>query len=138
MNTYVKHYLQRGLAFGGFGPIIVGIVFLILSLTDGGFSLTGKEVFFAIISTYILAFIQAGSSVFNQIEHWSIGRSLLFHFGSLYLAYSICYIANSWIPFDPMVLLVFTVVFVAVYFAIWLTVYFITRATRKTLNSKLK
>ena len=137
MNTYVKQYLHRGLIFGGFGPIITGIVFFVLSLTLDSFSLTGTQVFFAVISTYLLAFIQAGSSVFNQIEHWSIGKSFFFHFLSIYLAYSTCYIVNSWIPFEPMVLLIFTAVFAAVYFTIWLTVYFIARATGKKLNSKL-
>jgi len=135
---YVKEYLHRGLMFGGFGPIIAGIVFFVLSFALNNFSLTGAQMFLAIISTYLLAFIQAGSSVFNQIESWSIGKSLLFHFASIYLAYSLCYVANSWIPFEPMVLLIFTAIFTAVYLAIWFTVYFIARATRKKLNSKLK
>lgn len=135
---YVKEYLRRGLMFSGFGPIIAGIVLFILSFTIEDFSLSGAEVFLAIISTYLLAFVQAGASVFNQIEHWSIGKSLFFHFASIYLAYSICYVANSWIPFEPMVLLIFTAVFVAAYFAIWLTVYFIARATGKKLTKNLR
>ncbi len=137
MNIYVKRFLHRGLLFGGFGPIVAGIVFFILSITLDDFSLTGTQVLLAIVSTYLLAFIQAGVSVFNQIEHWSIGKSLLFHFISLYLAYSICYVANSWIPFEPMVLVIFTAIFVISYLAIWLTVYFIVRATRKKLNKKI-
>jgi hypothetical protein len=67
---YFKAFLHRGLIFGGFGPIIVGIVFFVLSLTLEDFSLSGQEVFFAIISTYLLAFLQAGASIFNQIESW--------------------------------------------------------------------
>lgn len=135
---YVKEYLHRGLMFSGFGPIIAGIVLFILSFTIEDFSLSGVEVFLAIISTYFLAFVQAGASVFNQIEHWSIGKSLFFHFASIYLAYSICYVANSWIPFEPMVLLIFTAVFVVAYLAIWLTVYFIVRATGKKLTKNLR
>ena len=63
MNIYLKRFLQRGIAFGGFGPIILGIVFLVLSFTVSDFSLGGREVFLAIVSIYVLAFVQAGASV---------------------------------------------------------------------------
>lgn len=138
MNSYLKSFFHRGLIFGGFGPIIVGIVFYIISLATDNFSLTGGEVMLAIISTYILAFVQAGASVFNQIEHWPLPKSLLIHFLTLYLTYSVCYVVNVWIPFEPMVLAVFTAVFVALYFAIWLTVYLIVKSTANRLNGKLK
>ena len=138
MNKYFKEFLHRGLMFGGFGPIVAGIVFFILSLTLDNFSLSGSEVLLSIVSTYLLAFLHAGASIFNQIEHWSVGKSLLFHFLTLYLAYSLCYIANSWIPFEPMVLLIFTAIFAVAYFVIWLSVYFTVKATRKKLNEKIK
>ncbi len=138
MNIYLKRFFHRGLIFGGFGPIVTGIVFFILSVTLDDFSISGGQIFLAIISTYLLAFIQAGVSVFNQIEHWSVSKSLLFHFLALYLVYSVCYVANSWIPFEPIVLLIFTAVFAALYFAIWITVYLIVRYTRKRLNEKLR
>jgi len=123
--------------FGGFGPIIAAIVFAILGCTLPDFSLTGGQVFSAVVSTYILAFIQAGVSVFNQIEHWSVGKSLFCHLTVLYLAYAACYILNFWIPFEPMVLVIFTVIFVVCYFVVWLTVYFSVRAAAKRLNRKL-
>ena len=138
MNKYVKEFLHRGLIFGGLGPIILGVVFLVLDFTLEDFSLGGAEVLLAILSTYLLAFVQAGASVFNQIEHWSLPKSLLFHFLSIYLAYSLCYIVNSWIPFEPMILLAFTAIFSAVFFVIWLSVFFSVKAVSKKLNSKLK
>lgn len=138
MKNYVKIFVQRGLIFGGFGPIIMGIIYLVLARTETSFSVSGNEAFLAIISTYLLAFIQAGATVFNQIEHWPLPKSLLCHFSVLYLAYSLCYVANTWIPFEPMVLLIFTGVFVAVYFAIWFTVCFCVKATSKKFNEKIK
>ena len=80
MNKYLKAFLHRGLIFGGFGPIVVGIIYLILSMTLDSFSVSGKEMFFAIISTYLLAFVHAGASVFNQIEEWPVTKSMFFHF----------------------------------------------------------
>lgn len=138
MNKYIKSFLHRGLIFGGFGPIVCGIVFLVLSFALDDFSLSGKEVFLAVVSTYLLAFVQAGASVFNQIEEWSVAKSLVCHFATLYLAYSLCYIANSWIPFDPKVILIFTAIFIALYFVIWITVYLCVKSASKKLNSKLR
>ena len=100
--------------------------------------LSGNEVFSAIISTYLLAFVHAGASVFNQIEEWSIMKSLLCHFGLLYVIYIACYLFNSWIPFDGNVILIFTAVFVAVYFVVWGIVYFSVRGTRRKMNAKLQ
>ena len=122
MNKYLKEFLHRGLIFGGFGPIILAIIYFILSKTVDNFTLNGGQVLLATISIYILAFVQAGASVFNQIEHWPISKSLLCHFGSLYVAYVLCYIINSWLPFEPIVLVIFTVVFALIYFIIWITV----------------
>jgi len=137
MNNYVKEFLKRGMTFGGFGPIIAGIVYLILSYAVDGFSLGGTEVFLAIVSTYALAFVQAGASVFNQIEHWPLAKSLLLHLGTIYFAYIGCYLINFWIPFDWLVILIFTLIFMVTYFVIWFSVYFAVRATSRSFNKRL-
>ncbi len=137
MNSYLKNFLHRGLIFGGFGPIVAGIVFFILSFSVEGFSLTGIQVFCAIISTYILAFVQAGASVFNQIEHWPIAKSLLVHLSVLYVTYVSCYLLNSWIPFEPAVVAIFTAIFLVTYFLIWGIVYFSVKSATKKMNAKL-
>lgn len=138
MNKYLKEFLKRGMMFSGLGPIVLGIIYFILSLTIESFALSGKEVLMGIVSTYILAFVQAGASVFNQIEHWSITKSILFHFSLLYITYILCYLCNTWIPFDWLVIGIFTAIFVVSYFVIWLTVYLIARKTSKEFNNRLK
>ncbi len=138
MKKHLKSFLLRGLIFAGFGPIIAGIVFLIHGNIIKDFALTGYQMFMAIISTYFLAFVQAGASVFNQIEEWPITKSLFCHFASIYTAYIVCYLINTWIPFEPMAVLIFTVIFVVCYFVIWLTVYLSVKVTTKKLNSKLQ
>ncbi len=138
MNVYVKTFLHRGLVFGGFGPVILGIIYCIISAVHGGFEISGFDIFLGIVSTYLLAFVHAGASVFNQIEHWPLPKSLLCHFSALFAAYSLCYISNTWIPFEPKVLLIFFAVFVAVYFAVWLTVYFAVKVTSRKLNAGIK
>ena len=137
MNKYLKEFLHRGLVFAGFGPIVLGIIFFIISITSDDFSINGGQIFLGIISTYAIAFVQAGASVFNQIEHWSLPKSLLFHFGSLYVVYFLAYVLNSWIPFVWGVIGIFSAIFVVVYFAVWITVYIIAKVTSKKLNKKL-
>lgn len=134
MTKHLKTFLLRGMAFAGFGPVIFGIVILCISYSVEGLSLGAAEVLIGIVSTYLLAFVQAGASVFNQIEEWPITKSLLFHFTSVYLAYVVCYLVNSWIPFEPIVILIFTLAFTALYFVIWFTVYFAVKSTERRLN----
>lgn len=137
MNKYLKAFLHRGLMFGGFGPIILGIIYAILQNTVENFTLNGTELLVAIISIYLLAFIQAGASVFNQIESFSIPKALFCHLSLLYLAYITCYLVNNWIPFSTDVILIFTAIFLVVYFAVWLTVYISVKIASKKLNAKL-
>ena len=134
MNKYVKEFLHRGLMFSGFGPIVAGVV----SLFEPFPIKDGKTIFVAILSTYLLAFIHAGSSVFNSVEKWSPAKAAFIHLVTLYVSYLSCYLVNSWIPFETSVVEVFTVIFVAGYFVIWLPVYLSVRATTKRMNEKLK
>lgn len=137
MNKHLKSFLLRGMLFGGFGPVIGGIVYAILDVSIEGFSLSGLQVFLAILSTYLLAFLQAGASVFNQIEEWPLPKSVLCHFAVIYFAYVSCYLVNTWIPFKIEVILLFTALFAVVYLIIWLTVLAITWGVSKKMNRKL-
>lgn len=138
MNNYVKEFFHRGMLFAGVGPIIAGIVYIAVSCNVDNFSLSAFEVFLAILSTYILAFVQSGASVFNQVEHWPIMKSTLFHFLSIYTAYIGCYLVNSWIPFDVRVIMIFTGVFAVTYLLIWLIVYIMVKIASNRLNRNLK
>ena len=138
MSKYIKDFLFRGFMFSGLGPIVLGIVYWILSLTIVDFSLTGEQVLIAIISTYLLAFIQAGATVFEQIDSWSPMKSLLFHISSLYITYVLVYLVNSWIPFKIEVILLFTLIFITLFLLIWFIVYFVVRRLTIKMNSKLK
>ena len=137
MNKYVKSFLHRGLLFAGFGPIVAGIVYFFISLSPEPLSLTGGQMLLAIISTYLLAFVHAGASVFNQIDEWPLTKSVFWHFASLYLAYVTCYLVNTWIPFEWIAFAIFTGVFVGVYLVVWLVVFVSIKLTEKRLNKKL-
>lgn len=137
MNKHLKNFILRGLMFGGFGPIVFGIIILIISMTEK-YTFSGASVFIGILSTYILAFIHAGCSVFNEIERWSLVKSIGFHFLTIYVAYTLCYLINKWIEFKLKVLLIYTLVFIVSYFVIWIIVYLIIRKQTKRMNERLK
>lgn len=137
MNKRVKEFLHRGLMFGGFGPIILGIIYAILEKTVENFSLDGVQLLIAIVSVYMLAFVQAGASVFNQIEEWSVLKTILCHGLLIYSAYVLCYLLNSWIPFDINVILIFTLIFMVTYLMIWGIVYISVKTVSTKLNKKI-
>lgn len=137
MKKYVIEFLKRGMAFAGFGPVVAGVIYLILSYSIEDFTLSGLQVFVAIISTYLLAFIQAGASIFNQIESFSVPKSMACHLSLIYVAYVGCYLLNSWIPFNWMAILIFTGIFLVTYLVIWFVVYFSVKATSKNFNKGL-
>ena len=137
MNPYVRSYLHRGLIFGGFGPIVAGIVYVFIELSGTALNLTGWEVLLAIVSTYVMAFVHAGSSVFNDVEKWGKAKSILCQMSSIYAVYMVGYLINRWIPLDYRVILIFTGSFIGGYLIIWFTVYFIMKKNTDKLNEKL-
>lgn len=137
MNRYFKQFMRRGLVFGGFGPIVMGIIHLTHYLIVGNYFVSGKQIFCEIISIYVLAFIQAGASVFNQIEEWSVLKCTTVHFLTLYLAYVICYVSNTFMPFKIEVILMFTLIFAVVYFAVWSVVVISIKCVSRKMNKRL-
>lgn len=138
MNKYVKAFLHRGLMFGGFGPIVMGIIYVIIQRSEMSFSLNGNEVFFAIISTYLIAFVQAGASVLNQIETRYPLLMTGVHLLILYVTYVCAYLVNSWLPFHVEALGIFTAAFVIGYAVVWITVYLSVKAVSRKMNGKLQ
>ena len=134
MNKYVKEFLHRGLMFSGLGCIIAAIILCF----EDGIAHDGKTVLAAIVSTYFLAFIHAGTSVFHTVESWSAVKSAFFQLLTLYVSYLACYALNSWLTLSFAVIGVFTLAFVGGYLVIWLAVYLSVKSTGKELNKCLK
>lgn len=138
MNKYVKEFMIRGLIFGGLGPIVTGIVFMILGFCNVDLKLEGWQVLLAIVSTYLLAFIHAGSSVFEQIEEWSVFKSAGIHMLTIYVIYLGTYLINRWIPFDWIVVIIFSGAVLLTFLLIWLICYLVNRDYKKKLDHILK
>lgn len=137
MNKYVKSYLLRGLIFAGFGPIILAIIYLILEWSGVKVELSVYQICSAIITTYVIAFVHAGSSIFPQIEKWSPFKSAFFQGISLYTVYTAGYLINNWIPLKPIVILIYSLTFVVAFIIIWIIIYLVSKKTAKKMNNKL-
>ena len=138
MNKYLKEFMTRGLMFGGFGPIVLAIVLFFIWKFVPDTQLQGDEILIGTVSVYILAFVHAGASVFNQIDEWGLNKSIGIHFATLYVAYSVSYLLNRWIPFDLKIFGIFTAIFVAVYAVVWIIVYLCVKRTSHLIIDGLK
>lgn len=137
-NKYVKEFMVRGVAFGALGPLVLGIVFMILGFCNVEIKLQGWQILLGIASTYLLAFIQAGASVFEQIEEWSSFKSALIHMATIYVIYLVTYLVNNWIPFNWIVIAIFSGTVVVTFLIIWLICYLVNRNYKKQLNHLVK
>ncbi len=137
MKKYVFEFLKRGALFGGLGPIIAGFVYMIIGFAGTELKLEGYQIFVAILTSYFLAFVQAGASVFEQIEEFSCFKSLLIHMLVVYFAYLFTYLVNSWIEIRWEVILIFSAIVIVGFLLVWLLTYFLTRRLKNQLNQKL-
>lgn len=138
MNKYVKEFLHRGLIFSGFGPVVLGIIYLIVNASGAKVELGAWDVFKAIMSTYVMAFVHAGASVFPTIDHWSKVKAMFFQGLSIYTVYLVGYLINSWIPFSLLAIGLYTGCFVLAFVAIWIVAYVTSNKAAKRMNEKLK
>ena len=70
----------------GFGPLVYAIIMVILYYTNVDTQVNGLVLFKGVISTYLLAFIVAGSSIIWQEERMGIALQLVIHGLALYIS----------------------------------------------------
>jgi len=135
MKRVLKKFALRGLVFMGFGPLIYAIVMLILYLCNVETTSTCLEIFKAVISTSLLAFLVAGVSVVWQEEKLGIGFAVLIHGTTLYVSYLAMYLINNWIPRSGASIAIFSGIFIGTYLLIWLIIYLVEKKRAKKLTS---
>ncbi len=138
MKKNVFEFIRRGLIACGFGPIVLAIVYLALRRWSSVESLTVRQVCIGIFSLAALAFVVGGMNTIYQVEKMPLMLAILIHGGVLYVSYLITYLLNDWLERGWLPILVFSVIFVVGYFAIWAVVYCVIRKNIAKLNEKLK
>ena len=138
MRKTALEFVRRGLVAGGFGPVILAVLYIILDRSGEIVSLTASQVCTGIFSLYALAFIAGGMNVVYQIERLPLMAAISIHGGVLYIGYLITYLVNGWLELGKAPIMVFTAIFIAGYLAIWAVIYHITRRNTRRLNEMLK
>lgn len=138
MRKTALEFVRRGLVAGGFGPVILAVLYIILEHSGEIVSLTASQVCIGIFSLYALAFIAGGMNVVYQIERLPLMAAISIHGGVLYIGYLITYLVNGWLELGKAPIMVFTAIFIAGYLAIWAVIYHITRRNTRRLNEMLK
>ena len=138
MKKYVLEFVRRGLAACGFGPIVLGILYLILQKENLINYLTVNEVCLGIFSLSALAFIAGGMNVIYQIERLPLMVAILIHGGVLYISYLGTYLVNDWLEWGMLPILDFSGIFILGYLAIWAIIYSVTKIRTDRINKILK
>ena len=138
MRKTALEFVRRGLVAGGFGPVILAVLYIIIERSGEIVSLTASQVCIGIFSLYALAFIAGGMNVVYQIERLPLMAAISIHGGVLYIGYLITYLVNGWLELGKTPIMVFTAIIIAGYLAIWAVIYHITRRNTRRLNEMLK
>ena len=138
MKQFILEFLRRGLIACGFGPLVLAVLYLILQQQAALETLTVNQVCLGIFSLSALAFLAGGMNVLYQLEQLPLMVAILIHGIVLYAAYLITYLLNSWLEWGKTPILVFSVIFVLGYLAIWAVIYSLTIRNTKKLNQMLK
>ncbi len=88
--------------------------------------------------TGVLGAVIAAGSLIWEIEHWNIMKQTIVHFILVSVTIlPVAYLAK-WVAGTPLSLLSYFGVFAALYFVIWLCMYFVLRNKIKKANQKIQ
>ena len=138
MKKMLFEFFRRGLVACGFGPLILAVLYLILQRQAGLETLSVNQVCTGIFSISALAFIAGGMNFIYQLDRLPLMPAILIHGGVLYLSYLLTYLVNGWLKWGTTPVLVFSVIFVLGYIAIWAVIYSVTKKKTEELNEILK
>ena len=136
-RVFLKEFFLRALVAMGFGPIVLGIVYLILSLTGQVEVISATEVALGILTIAALAFICGGMTAIYQVESLPLPIKILLHGLVLYVSYAVIYLVNGWLESSLVAFLVFSGIFVATYILTWIIVFVSVKINTKKINERI-
>lgn len=138
MKNNIAEFFRRGLIACGFGPLILALLYLILQHCGALQTLTVNQVCIGIFSLSALAFIAGGMNVIYQVEQMPLMLAILIHGCVLYVSYLGTYLLNGWLEWGMTPILVFSLIFVMGYLAIWAVIYSVNKRNTAKLNEILR
>lgn len=138
MKKILAEFIRRGFIACGFGPLVLAVLYLVLQQQGTIETLTVNQVCLGIFSLSALAFIAGGLNVLYQLDRLPLAMAILIHGGVLYLSYLCTFRINNWLAPGPTPFIIFSLIFVFGYLAVWTIIYFISRKNTEKLNKMLK
>ena len=138
MKNNIAEFFRRGLIACGFGPLILALLYLILQHCGALQTLTVNQVCIGIFSLSALAFIAGGMNVIYQVEQMPLMPAILIHGCVLYVSYLGTYLLNGWLEWGMTPILVFSLIFVLGYLAVWAVIYSVNKRNTAKLNEILR
>ena len=138
MKEHFIEFFRRGATACGLGPLVLAILYLILNQQGIYETLTVQEVCLGIISLTILAFIAGGMNFIYRIEQIPLLIAVTIHGAVLYITYLATYLINGWLELGSTPVVIFSLIFIVGYLAIWAIIYAITKKSTNKLNEILK
>jgi len=138
MKKNILEFIRRGIMASGFGPLILVVVYLALQRSGQLQSLSVNQVCTGIVSISALAFIVGSMNIIYRIERLPLMLAILIHGSVLYISYLATYLINGWLELGTTPVIVFTLIFILGYLAIWAGIYFFTKRNTARLNKILE
>ena len=138
MKKFISNFLLRGLVAGGFGPVVLAVVYLVLYQQGVVQTLAVTEVCMGIFSLFALAFVVGGMNAIYQIERLPVMLAILIHGIMLYVSYLIVYLVNDWLKWGFTPIVVFSAIFVIGYLIIWTIIYSVNKKNAERINKQLR
>lgn len=138
MKKYLLDFCRRGLIACGFGPLVLGVFYLVLKNHAGIETITVNQACTGIFSLSALSFVAGGMNVIYQIERLPLILAILAHGGVLYTSYLVTYLLNGWLEEGVTPILVFSGFFLLGYLLVWAIIYCITQKKTESINEVLK
>lgn len=138
MKKHALEFLRRGLTACGLGPVVLAVIYLVMQHHGLVQSLTVNQVCIGIFSLSALAFVAGGMNFIYRIEQFPFMVAVSIHGGILYICYLLTYLVNGWLEWGITPVLVFSVIFILGYLAIWSLIYSVIRRRTAAVNAVLK
>lgn len=137
MKQFIKNFIHRGALFCGLGPVILAIVYIFLSASGTVKNVPVSTYIQEIFTSTLMAFIAAGISAVYTVDKLAFPLAGLIQGSVLLLDYLSIYLLNDWLKPDLTAIVIFVVIFVAGFAAIWLIIYKNVQRQIKKLNENI-
>ena len=133
-----------GMPLGVFISTTIGLIYslvygelMVIPPVDGAITPL-KAYAIQYIVSMVIGFVFAFGSAIFEVDRWSIAKQTVMHFLLTSIVFLPCSIMARWVDFNFISVLVYFIIFIIIYIAIWFIQYFSWKNKIIKLNRKLQ